>query len=81
MIFAVAGTFTKHIPSGLNIQCAIRKIEAVSGDEAAGKFLRIMTDELPEHGIHVRPIYMTMEDAPQETEEEPETADNSKSAT
>jgi len=62
MFYAVAGTFTKRISSGLNIVCAIRKLEAISSDEAAGKFIRIMSEELPEHNIHVRPVFVALED-------------------
>lgn len=62
MIYAVAGTFTKRVSTGISIMCAIRKVEAASSDEAMGKFLRIMVTELPGHNIHVHPVYITMED-------------------
>ena len=62
MIYAVAGTYTKNIPSGLNIVCAIRKISAVSEDEAIGKFIKMMAENLPEHGLHVHPVHVLFED-------------------
>lgn len=65
--YAIAATYTKPISSGLNIQCAIRKIIAVSIEEAIGFFVIQMSDELPDHSVHVRPVGIAFEDAPQDT--------------
>jgi len=62
MIYAVAGVYTKKILTGLNIVCAIRKIAAMSEDEAIGKFIKIMAENLPEHQLHVHPVNVQFED-------------------
>ena len=57
--YAVASTLIKNYGVGkLNIMVDLRKIEAVSKEEAMGIYITAIVDEFPEHNVHCKPVAM-----------------------
>ena len=54
--WVVAATLKKHLIDRLNIITDIRYVEGETEDEVIGKYVRIISEDFPEHDIHVRPL-------------------------
>lgn len=58
--YAVASTLIKEMPNKMNIMTDLRLIEAVSKEEAIGIYVLQVSEQHPEHQIHVRPAVMLL---------------------
>jgi len=65
VIYILSGVHTKHITSGMNIQSLMMAFEAVSKEEAIGKYIIYANNKFPEHNLFQRPLSMSVEDAQQ----------------
>lgn len=65
MLFIVSGVHTKTIVTGLNIQNLMMAFEAVSREEAIGKYILYANEKLPDHGLFQRPTCLSIEEAQQ----------------
>ena len=59
--FAVCSTLLKDIQNGYNIMTDLRMIEAISKEEAIGKYTIEVSEQFKEHQIYVRPLAMEIE--------------------
>jgi hypothetical protein len=65
MLFIVSGVHTKHIVTGLNIQNYMMAFDAVSREEAMGKYILLANEKFPDHDLFQRPNCMSIEEAQQ----------------
>jgi len=63
MIYILNGVHTKQIDSGLNIQSLMVAFEAISCEEALGKYILYASTKFPDHDLFQRPTYMSIEEA------------------
>lgn len=70
MKYAVACAWQNDNRTSVNITTKLCQIDADSEDEAIGAYIRLGTDEMPEHMIVHRPVLFKIEEAPQENKEE-----------
>jgi hypothetical protein len=60
-LFVVCGIYTKSIPIGVNIQASMKIIEAISSEEAVGKYLILKNKTLPDYELFQIPLFMSIE--------------------
>jgi len=64
-VYAVASTLIKEMVTKMNVVTDLRLIEAVSKEEAIGIYMMQVSEQYPEHQVHMRPAAMPLPEPPE----------------